>query len=211
MRDAPRIGAAPKVGAMLAPLKSPLAWCLGLYYMATFGVFVAATLTLSDIYVDGYGVPLPTAGLLATTFTFTASLSRIPGGWLADRFGASGVVRVTLAIIILAFAPLAQAPPLPLAVSCAFVAGVALGVGMAAAMKYVPDYFPTSVGAVGGIVGALGGVGGFILPLAGQALKSTGAGACAQAVPLLFVVLAAALVQFAIEARPVAGAPAPAV
>ena len=36
--------------------------------------------------------------------------------------------------------------------------------GRRAVFKYVPDYFPRDVGAVGGLVGMLGAVGGFILP-----------------------------------------------
>ena len=39
-----------------------------------------------------------------------------------------------------------------------------MGVGKASVYKYVPNYFPNDVGAVGGLVGALGALGGFILP-----------------------------------------------
>ena len=39
-----------------------------------------------------------------------------------------------------------------------------MGVCIAAVYKLSPDYFPTDVGAVGGLVGMLGGLGGFFLP-----------------------------------------------
>ena len=42
--------------------------------------------------------------------------------------------------------------------------GVAMGVGKASVFKYIPEYFPKDVGAVGGLVGALGALGGFFLP-----------------------------------------------
>jgi NNP family nitrate/nitrite transporter-like MFS transporter len=44
------------------------------------------------------------------------------------------------------------------------VVGCGMGVGKAAVFKYVPDYFPRDVGAVGGLVGLLGALGGFLLP-----------------------------------------------
>ena len=37
------------------------------------------------------------------------------------------------------------------------VVGVATGVGKASVYKHIPDYFPSDVGVVGGIVGVLGG------------------------------------------------------
>jgi NNP family nitrate/nitrite transporter-like MFS transporter len=56
-----------------------------------------------------------------------------------------------------------------------FGAGILMGLGMAAVFKHIPDYFPSDVGVVGGLVGVLGGLGGFFLPiLFGTLLKSTG-------------------------------------
>jgi NNP family nitrate/nitrite transporter-like MFS transporter len=51
-----------------------------------------------------------------------------------------------------------------------FVVGCGMGIGKASVFKYVPDYFPRDVGAVGGVVGMLGALGGFVLPLAFGAL-----------------------------------------
>jgi MFS transporter, NNP family, nitrate/nitrite transporter len=56
-----------------------------------------------------------------------------------------------------------------------FIIGIAMGIGKAAVYKYIPDYFPTDVGVVGGIVGVLGGLGGFVLPIVfGSLLDSLG-------------------------------------
>jgi NNP family nitrate/nitrite transporter-like MFS transporter len=45
-----------------------------------------------------------------------------------------------------------------------FVVGCCMGIGKASTYKYIPDYFPNDVGAVGGLVGLLGALGGFFLP-----------------------------------------------
>jgi NNP family nitrate/nitrite transporter-like MFS transporter len=56
-----------------------------------------------------------------------------------------------------------------------FIVGIAMGIGKAAVYKYIPEYFPESVGVVGGIVGVLGGLGGFLGPiLFGYLLRETG-------------------------------------
>ncbi len=53
--------------------------------------------------------------------------------------------------------------------------GIMMGLGSAAVFKYVSDYYPTNVGAVGGIVGVIGGLGGFFNPiLFGYLLNVTG-------------------------------------
>ncbi|MCG3194544.1 MAG: hypothetical protein DIJKHBIC_03804 [Thermoanaerobaculia bacterium] len=55
------------------------------------------------------------------------------------------------------------------------LAALFMGVGAGAVFKYVADYFPTSVGTVGGLVGVIGGLGGFFGPvLFGYLLKWTG-------------------------------------
>lgn len=56
-----------------------------------------------------------------------------------------------------------------------FMAGIMMGIGKAAVYKHIPEYFPTDVGVVGGIVGVIGGLGGFFCPiLFGYLLKLTG-------------------------------------
>jgi NNP family nitrate/nitrite transporter-like MFS transporter len=44
--------------------------------------------------------------------------------------------------------------------------GIGMGIGKASVYKYIPQYFPSDVGLVGGLVGTVGALGGFLLPLA---------------------------------------------
>lgn len=157
VRDVSRQGGPIEIKSLLAPLNDSRTWRFGLYYMATFGVFVAVTLTIMDIYVDGYHLSLKSAGMLATVFTCTASLCRIPGGRLADRFGARSMTHVSLAAVVFTLTPICFGLPLVPAAVLVFASSIALGFGMAAVYRYIPDYFPDTVGAVGGAVGALGG------------------------------------------------------
>lgn len=53
--------------------------------------------------------------------------------------------------------------------------GACWGIGTAAVFKYIPEYFPKEIGAVGGMVGMIGGLGGFVGPiLFGYLLNVTG-------------------------------------
>ena len=53
--------------------------------------------------------------------------------------------------------------------------GIVWGIGKAAVYKHIPEYFPTEVGVVGGMVGVIGGLGGFFCPiLFGYLLDGTG-------------------------------------
>ena len=59
--------------------------------------------------------------------------------------------------------------------SLVFLIAIMMGLGSAAVLKYVSDYYPTSIGTVGGIVGVIGGLGGFFNPiLFGYLLSFTG-------------------------------------
>jgi NNP family nitrate/nitrite transporter-like MFS transporter len=49
--------------------------------------------------------------------------------------------------------------------SLIFLIGIMMGIGGAAVYKHISDYYPTNIGAVGGIVGVLGGLGGFFGPI----------------------------------------------
>ncbi len=192
VRDAPRVGAHPTLSALLEPVRTVEAWLYGLYYTATFGVFVAATLLLGDIYIDIYDVSLETAGVIATSFTFTASLARIPGGALADRFGAQRLLVVSLPAIGCTLVPVVFGLPLVATAGLVFVSGVFMGFGMAATFKAIPTQFPKRVGAVGGLVGAVGGLGGFYLPLVGDWVATAVGSTAWQIAPLAGVAFVAA-------------------
>jgi NNP family nitrate/nitrite transporter-like MFS transporter len=171
---------------MLAPLRHTRVWRFGLYYVVVFGAYVALSAWLPKFYTDTYHVPLSTAALLTATFIIPASLLRPVGGYLADRFGPRGVtyaVFITMALVLIILAipsgtfvadmqsgtggvPLTFTYRLALwhFAFMMFVLGSAMGIGKASVYKYIPDYFPKDVGAVGGIVGMLGALGGFFLP-----------------------------------------------
>jgi MFS transporter, NNP family, nitrate/nitrite transporter len=170
----PRPGRGRQLADMLAPLKHPRVWRFSLYYVVVFGAYVALSGWLPTFYKDTYHVPLRTAALLTATFIFPASLLRPLGGWLSDRYGPR-VVTYTV-FIVMAAALLALSVPYrdywgipyrlgpgPFA-TLMFVVGCGMGIGKASVYKYVPDYFPDDVGAVGGLVGMLGALGGFFLP-----------------------------------------------
>jgi NNP family nitrate/nitrite transporter-like MFS transporter len=51
--------------------------------------------------------------------------------------------------------------------------GISWGIGKAAVYKHIPEYFPTEIGVVGGMVGLLGGLGGFFGPIIFSYLLTT--------------------------------------
>jgi NNP family nitrate/nitrite transporter-like MFS transporter len=241
------------IGELLSPLKHVRVWRFGLYYFLVFGGFVALAQWLVPYYLNVYGMPLATAGLMASIFSGPSGVIRAVGGWLSDKFGPRivmlGVFVVTGVCTALLFFPkmniespgrgvmaahagtvtavndaeiIVDDEHYPLALrarsaeqsyvdsdnkvlpvihvwqeptvkigdkvsrrqliargvthiyfqanvwvftALAFIVGIAMGIGKAAVFRYIPDYFPDSVGVVGGLVGVIGGLGGFFSPV----------------------------------------------
>jgi NNP family nitrate/nitrite transporter-like MFS transporter len=147
------------------PLLILRVWRFGLYYIVVFGAYVALALWLPKYYVDVYGIDLRVAGLLTALFIFPASLLRPLGGYLSDRVGARPVTYTAFIVLCLALSWLSFSMGIVLFTTLVVVVGVMMGVGKASVYKYIADYFPGDIGAVGGLVGAVGGMGGFVLPL----------------------------------------------
>ncbi len=162
-----RPGSSRSFAEMHKVLRFVRVWRFGLYYVVVFGAYVALSLWLPKYYVDVFGLPLATAALLTTLFIFPASLLRPVGGWVSDVLGARKVMHLVFGSIILLCLPLSL-PGLvtsPWLFTLGVVSiGVCMGIGKAAVYRYIPDYFPNDVGAVGGMVGLLGALGGFFLP-----------------------------------------------
>ena len=177
-------GAKPKsLREQLEPLKNQQIWRFSLYYFFVFGAFVALALWLPMYLMGVYGVDVKTAGMLAATFSLSASLFRAYGGVLSDKYGARKIMYVTFGVSLLclfmlsypatdyvihgiegdiAFSTSMSLVPFVLTV---FVLGFFMSLGKAAVYKHIPVYYPDHVGAVGGMVGMVGGLGGFILPI----------------------------------------------
>lgn len=181
-------GATRPLKELLAPLKQIRVWRFSLYYVVVFGAYVALSVWLPKYYVDVYGMELHTAALLTALFIFPASLLRPLGGYLSDKFGArrlmywvfgamffaTGILSLPQGYFIVhvptRFAATGETEMFLFSLDVTwftvlvFIVGVCMGIGKAAVYKYIPEYFPYDVGAVGGLVGMLGALGGFFLP-----------------------------------------------
>jgi NNP family nitrate/nitrite transporter-like MFS transporter len=152
-----------------APLLHLRVWRFSLYYVVVFGAYVALAAYLPKYYVDVYNLTLATAGYLTALFIFPASLLRPLGGWLSDRYGPRcvtyGVFLTMTGALTLICLPSHWFNPGVIGFTLLmFMIGCAMGIGKGSVYKYIPNYFPNDVGAVGGMVGMLGALGGFILP-----------------------------------------------
>ncbi len=163
---------------MHRPLRSIAAWRFSYYYNIVFGAYVALSLWLPKYYVDTFGVGLATAALLTASFIFPASLMRPVGGWLSDLWGARRATNTFLLImiatgIVVSIPGLIRSPYVFAGI--VFIFGCGMGAGKASVYRYVYDFFPRDVGAVGGLVGQIGAFGGFIFPpIWAYALTATG-------------------------------------
>ncbi|GGE54332.1 MFS transporter [Streptosporangium jomthongense] len=194
----------------MEPLRDLRVWRFALYYFFVFGAFVALALWLPHYLIGVYGLEIRTAGMIAALYTIPASLFRILGGWMSDRYGARRVMYWTfIASVICTF--LLSYPPtdyvvhgidgdvrftlemsLPVFIILIFTLGFFMSLGKAAVYKHIPVYYPMHVGAVGGVVGMIGGLGGFILPLTFGVLNDI-TGIWQSCFMLMFIIVAAAL------------------
>jgi NNP family nitrate/nitrite transporter-like MFS transporter len=175
-RDAPGPRPSITLAQRLGPLKRPTAWVLSLFYILTFGGFVAISVYLPTFLVDAFGLERGDAAMRAAGFAVLATLTRPIGGALADRWGGAPVLNATFLIVALLPIVLAFHPGI-VSITVAFLGmAAALGLGNGAVFKLVAETFPRETGTVTGLVGAAGGLGGFFPPiLMGLVRDATGA------------------------------------
>jgi NNP family nitrate/nitrite transporter-like MFS transporter len=203
---------------MLAPLRNLQVWRFALYYFFVFGGFVALALWLPRYLMGVYGLDVTTAGMIGAAYSVPASLFRIYGGVLSDKYGARRIMYWTFGVSVAACFVLAYPPTqyivkgitgpiaftlemglVPFTVMI-FVLGFFMSLGKAAVYKHIPVYYPGHVGAVGGVVGLVGGLGGFVLPIAFGLLNDL-TGVWTSCFMLLFLVVAASLAWMHVSIR----------
>lgn len=224
-KDDPELAARRKSGAkpepmsaMLEPLRNIQVWRFALYYFFVFGGFVALALWLPRYLIGVYGLDITTAGMIGAAYSVPASLFRIYGGILSDKFGARRVMYWTFGVSVAACFVMSYPPtqyvvkgitgPISFTMEMglvpftvvAFVLGFFMSLGKAAVYKHIPVYYPKHVGAVGGVVGLVGGLGGFVLPIAFGALNDL-TGIWTSCFMLMFLVAAVSLVWMHVSIR----------
>jgi NNP family nitrate/nitrite transporter-like MFS transporter len=169
-KDAPRQGPPKPLRAIFVPLKDSRSWLLSLYYFLTFGGFVAMAIYLPIFLVEIFGLTPQMAGVRTAGFVLVATFLRPVGGILADKVGGRRILTFVFPVTAV-MAIFLACPTMPIFTVGALGMAAAIGLGNGAVFKLVPEYFPTTVGSVTGVVGAAGGLGGFFPPLLLGAIK----------------------------------------
>jgi NNP family nitrate/nitrite transporter-like MFS transporter len=178
------------LSAYLKVLVDKDAWVLNLVYMVTFGGYIGLTSFLPTFFHDQYGIPKQSVGQYAAGIVIAASVLRVTGGWMADRFGGARLLQGLFVIIIGSIAAAAALPASPfLMVAILFVCFAAMGAGNGAVFQLVPLRFTGNTAVASGLIGEIAGIGGGLLPYAmGMGKTYTGTFAPGFALLLLLAV-----------------------
>jgi hypothetical protein len=130
---------------------------------------MALALWLPRYLIGVYGLDIATAGMIGALYSVPASLFRIYGGVLSDKYGARRIMYWTFGVSVAACFVLSYPPteyivqgirgPITFRLQTglvafsviAFVLGFFMSLGKAAVYKHIPVYYPNHVGSVGGI------------------------------------------------------------
>ena len=163
-RNAPRTGATKSLAETVRPLSDRRSWVLSLYYFLTFGGFVAMAIYLPIFLTEMFHLTAQDAGMRTAGFVVLATAMRPVGGILADKVGGRRILKWVFPFTGV-MALFLACPLMATFTVGALGVAAAIGLGNGAVFKLVPEYFPSSVGSVTGLVGAAGGLGGFFPPL----------------------------------------------
>jgi NNP family nitrate/nitrite transporter-like MFS transporter len=150
-------------------------WTFNLIYIITFGGFLGLATFLPSFFYSQFHVSKVEAGSLTVLATLTGSLTRVVGGWFADRIGGITTLSVVFLIAIAGLFGLMSSPPLMTTTLLFMLCFAALGAGNGATFQLVPLRWPLNTAVAGGMIGEIGALGGGILPnLLGQSKQHTG-------------------------------------
>ncbi len=141
------------------------AWIFNLMYMLTFGGYIGLTSFLPTLFHDQYSIPKDQVGKFSAGIIVAASVLRIIGGGMADRFGGVRLLKGLAVIAIMSITAAAMMPPNPwVMVAIMVVCFSALGAGNGAVFQLVPLRFKTTTAVAGSLIGEIGALAGGFLP-----------------------------------------------
>jgi NNP family nitrate/nitrite transporter-like MFS transporter len=113
-------------------------WVFNLIYIITFGGFLGLATFLPSFFYSQFHVTKVQAGSLTVLATLTGSLTRVAGGWFADRIGGITTLSVVFLIAIAGLMGLVSTPSLTLTTLLFMLCFAALGAGNGATFQLVP-------------------------------------------------------------------------
>lgn len=150
-------------------------WYLNLVYVITFGGFIGLSTFLPSFFYSQFHVTKVEAGTLTVFAAITGSLTRVVGGWFADKIGGITTLSVVLLIVIGTLFALVETPSLIATTLIFTLCFAALGAGNGATFQLVPLRWPMTTAVAGGMIGEIGALGGGLLPnVLAQAKQHTG-------------------------------------
>lgn len=111
-------------------------WAFNLIYVITFGGFLGLATFLPSFYYSQFHVSKIQAGSLTVLATLTGSLTRVIGGWFADRIGGITTLSVVFLIAIAGILGLVAQPSLVLTTLLFMLCFAALGAGNGATFSW---------------------------------------------------------------------------
>ena len=163
------------LGQHLKCLTESDGWYFNLIYIITFGGFIGLATFLPTFYVSQFHMTKIQAGTYTVAATLTGSLTRVVGGWFADRVGGITTLSVVFLVAIAGLFGLMTTPSLGVTTAFFMLCFAALGAGNGATFQMVPLRWPVTTAVAGGMIGEIGALGGSILPLAlSQSKQHTG-------------------------------------
>ena len=172
-------------------------WAFNFIYVITFGGFLGLSTFLPSFYYSQFHVSKVQAGSLTVLATLTGSLTRVAGGFFADRFGGITTLTAVFLIAIAGFLGFLASPSLAVTTILFMLCFAALGAGNGATFQLVPLRWPLTTAVAGGMIGEIGALGGGVLPnLLGQAKQRTGSYATGFVVYAVFALCILVMMRF---------------
>jgi NNP family nitrate/nitrite transporter-like MFS transporter len=171
-------------------------WAFNMIYVVTFGGFLGLATFLPSFFYSQFHVSKIQAGSLTVLATLTGSLTRVAGGWLADRIGGVTTLSVVFLVVIGGFLGLLGSPSLISTTLLFILLFAALGAGNGATFQLVPLRWPLTTAVAGAMIGEIGALGGGILPnVLGQSRQHTGSYALGFLAYAAFALIVLALIR----------------
>lgn len=163
------------LSSALSVAKEKDTWYLSLFYMLTFGSFMAFGNLIPTligkgnvngfVIADNPALVLVIAGFWAAGFSAVATIMRPLGGAIADKILPKKMLMFVFAGVFVSTLVLAEGTKnFAILMTGVFLLAIFAGIGNGVVFKMVPYVSKKNTGAVTGFVGAIGGLGGFVYP-----------------------------------------------